>query len=143
MDLDLESFVERLNAGEPIPEVKPEYLRAALSVLSDSRAILDRAELLGTLAGLSRPTIGIFLGDRALSCMPSTEVLPAVLRAALASVILHLPRTHEERPDPVEDDFIVRMLAEIPLVAAELKDPEAILKRIEEMARGKSFDKEV
>jgi hypothetical protein len=35
------------------------------------------------------------------------------------------------------------MLAEIPLVAAELKDPEAILKRIEEMARGKSFDKEV
>jgi len=38
------------------------------------------------------------------------------------------------------DAFIIRVLAEMPLVAADLKDPEDILSRIEEMASGQMFD---
>jgi hypothetical protein len=124
--------VDQLDAGEPIPQVEPEDIGAALRLVSEARAMLDSAAQRGILSAPAVPTVGFGSDDLALSCRPEADVFP-VVRRALASEILRLARTNPERLGPYPDAFRIQAMATMPLLAAELKDTEAILVHIEEM----------
>jgi hypothetical protein len=130
VERDFASFLDPLNAGEPIPQVEFEDMRAALRLPSEARAILDSAAQRGIISALAVPTVGFGSDDLASRYRPEADVFPVVLRA-LASEILRLSRTNPERLGPYPDAFLMQAMATIALLAAE--DTPAILVHIDEL----------
>lgn len=128
---DLDSLVEAYNAGVPIPEVGPKDLHEALRFSSEARAVLARhAPVQAEQGGAS-----FFLEGLAERCSPDADVFSVFLRGCVLHEILKLDRINIEQRGPDRDELIIRVMAKMPLVALEFKDPEAILRRVLEFAK--------
>jgi len=91
---------------------------------------------------VSQRADGVSLHGLEEKCTPSAEVFPVALRAAVARAILHLAPANPEHLGSERKDFIIRVLAEMPLAAAELTDVEGILRRIDGINGEQDLDSE-
>lgn len=129
MNAEVDALVERLNAGAPIPEADPNDLHAALLFLAEARGVMARDDP----GRAQQRGVGFFLDDLATRCSRGADVFAVAVRGALLDVVLTLPRARPEQSGPGRDELITQAIAKMPLVAADLKDPDAILRRIDEI----------
>jgi hypothetical protein len=129
---DLESLVESLNAGEPVPTVEARDLRAALLFFPQARAVMDQYFI--NTQTPNPQQLSFDLEELATRCSPEAKtegkLFAVVIRAMLVEELLKLSA------DKGEHETITEGIAKLPLLAAELKDPEAVLLRLCQM-RGK------
>jgi hypothetical protein len=123
---DLESFVESLNTGEPVPTVEARDIRAALLFFVEARATMDRYYENTQAPNPQQLSFG--LEDLATRCSPEAKgevkLFAVAIRAMLLEEILKLSADREER------ETITEGIAKLPLLAAELRNPEAVLLRL-------------
>jgi len=123
---DLESLVESLNAGEPVPTVEAMDIRAALLFFVETRAMIDRYYENAQTTNPQQLSFG--LEDLATRCSPEAKgegkPFAVAIRAMLLEELLKLSADKEEY------ETITEGIAKLPLLAAELKNPEAVLLRL-------------
>jgi hypothetical protein len=129
-----ETRVDAINSGAPIPPIEPGDLRAALLFFSDVRSVLGRDTISGAEAGPLRD-LGCLWDDLAARCSAGADVFSIGVRASLADVILQLAHANPDGSGSADDNSIIQAVATMPLIGSDLKDPTAILLRLEEMSR--------
>ena len=123
MDIDFKARIEGLNAGEPIPEVDAKDLGATLRFFADLRGHPGRHLISAPGGGFS-----FLLDDLAQRCSDTADPFAVALRGMLLQVILNLD-TIDVKKDGTADEFVINAIAKIPLVLADLNDPDAVRRR--------------
>jgi hypothetical protein len=119
---DFGLLIESLNAGEPVPTVERQDLRAALLFFDETRSILARRHKDMGVQGA--PEVSFFLEDLAERCSPDANVPAVAIRAMLLEQMLKMTA------DPEEQGIIAEEVATMPLRAADLGEPETVLSRL-------------
>jgi hypothetical protein len=125
MRFDFDSLIESLIAGEHVPIAEVQDLRAALLFFSDARAVLARHY--EDAQSQDPQQLSFFLEDLAMRCSPAANLLAVVIRGMLLEQILKLSADVEEH------ETITGEIAKMPLLAADLKDPEGVFLRLRKM----------
>ena len=123
MNPDQSAFVEEINAGAPVPEVKPQDLRVALKFFADLRAqhVDDTSQDRGP---------SFFSSDLGRLCSPGANILAISMRSIVLERLLESERRNSNMQGMAREEAMVQAMATLPFTAAQLKDLDAVRKRV-------------
>lgn len=123
---DLPLLVERYNAGEPIPPVHRDDIRAALQLLNEVHEIVQRARE-GAVPVQRAP--GFVLEDLAERCRPGAEIFAVAIRGVLVEAILR----EDLNVEPSKREVLIDAAATASLFASDLGGMDSLRRRLDQL----------
>ncbi|MPZ21304.1 MAG: hypothetical protein GEV06_25910 [Luteitalea sp.] len=125
---NLESLVKELNAGESIAEVEPGDVRSAAAFFAELRSHPNHDQIVST--STSEKGYSFMINGLAKRCSPGANVLAVAIRGIVLEAMAEDYSRDSALHSRIDENELVESVARLPLVAADLRDPDEIRRRV-------------